>query len=63
MATLYEPQVAQMNEESVLESYLDLTLIHHFRDEDLNCKKWALVLKLIPLELGTITFFQTLEPW
>ncbi len=36
MATSYGPQTAQVNEESVLETSLDLTLMQRPRDEDLN---------------------------
>jgi len=36
MATSYMPQAAQVNEESAPESYLDLTLMQHPRDEDLE---------------------------
>jgi hypothetical protein len=34
MVTSYGPQAAQMNEESAPESFLDLTLTQHLRDED-----------------------------
>jgi hypothetical protein len=34
MVTSYEPQVAQVNEESPLKSSLDLTLMQHPRDEE-----------------------------
>jgi hypothetical protein len=34
MATSYEPQAVQVNEELTLESSLDLTLTQHPRDED-----------------------------
>ncbi len=34
MATFYEPQATQMNEEQPPESSLDLTLTQHPRDED-----------------------------
>jgi hypothetical protein len=34
MATFYEPQAAQVNEKLTLESFLDLTLTPHTRDED-----------------------------
>jgi hypothetical protein len=34
MAMSYMPQVAQMNEELAPESFLDLTLTQHPRDED-----------------------------
>ncbi len=36
MAMYYGPQAAQVNEESVLESFLDLTLTQHPRDENLE---------------------------
>jgi hypothetical protein len=34
MATSYGPQAVQVNEETTLESSLDLTLTQHPRDED-----------------------------
>jgi hypothetical protein len=34
MTTSYEPQIAQMNEEPALESFLNLTLTQHPCDED-----------------------------
>jgi hypothetical protein len=36
IAMYYGPQAAQVNEESVLESFLDLTLTQHPRDENLE---------------------------
>jgi hypothetical protein len=39
MATSYGPRVAQMNEESALESYLNLTLTQHPHDEDSISRK------------------------
>jgi hypothetical protein len=36
MATSYKPQAAQVNEELTLDSSLDLTLMQHPRDEDLE---------------------------
>ncbi len=36
MATSYEPQVTQVNEELALKSSLDLTLTQHLRDKDLE---------------------------
>jgi len=36
MATSHGPQVAQVNEELAPKSYLDLTLMQHPRDEDLE---------------------------
>jgi hypothetical protein len=63
IVTSYEPQAMQMNEEPTSESSLDLTLTQHPHDEDLHYERCALVLKSIPLELGIITFLQTLAPW
>jgi hypothetical protein len=34
MVTSYRPQAAQANEKLLLESFLDLTLMQHLRDED-----------------------------
>jgi hypothetical protein len=34
MATSYEPQTTQVNEEPTLESFIDLTLMQHLHDED-----------------------------
>jgi hypothetical protein len=34
ITTFYRVQTAQMNEELVPESFLNLTLTQHFRDED-----------------------------
>jgi len=39
MTPSYGPQVAQMNEESALESSLDLTLTQHPRDEDFKLRE------------------------
>jgi hypothetical protein len=36
MATSYRPQATQMNEELIPESSLDLMLMQHPRDEDLE---------------------------
>jgi hypothetical protein len=36
MVRPYEPQIAQINEEPVLETSLDLTLMQRPRDEDLE---------------------------
>jgi len=36
MVTFYGPQAAQANEELPLESFLDLTLTQHPRDEELK---------------------------
>jgi hypothetical protein len=38
-AMFYGPQVAQVNEELFLESFLDLILTQHPRDEDLEPQK------------------------
>jgi hypothetical protein len=63
MATSYMPQATQVNEEPSLKSSLDLTLMQHPRDEDPNRERCVLVLKLIPLKLGIITFLRTFLPW
>ncbi len=39
MGTSYRLQAAQVNEELLLKSSLDLTLTQHFRDEDLEPRK------------------------
>jgi hypothetical protein len=62
MATLYGLQVAQMNEELALESSLNLALMQHLCDENLESHRCALILKLIPFKLGIISFLQTLIP-
>jgi hypothetical protein len=49
MATSYGPQAAQMNEESTLESSLDLTLTQHPCDEDLEPRKVHTRLEVDPL--------------
>jgi hypothetical protein len=36
MATFYGPQATQVNEEPALKSFLDLTLMQHPHDEDLE---------------------------
>jgi hypothetical protein len=63
MATSYRPQVAQVNEEPPLESSLDLTLMHILSMKIPNLERCTLVLKLNPLEPGTIVFLRTLAPW
>jgi hypothetical protein len=63
MAMFYGFQTAQVNEEPVLKSSLDLVLTQHLRDEDPNPRKVRAHLKVDPLELDIITFFQTLAPW
>jgi len=49
MATFYGPQVAQVNEEPPLESSRNLTLMQHFRDEDLEPREVRVCLKVKPL--------------
>ncbi len=39
MGTFYEPQATQVNEKPLLESFLDLTLTQHPRDEDLESRE------------------------
>jgi len=63
MVTSYGPQAAQANEKPPSESFLNLTLTQHPRDENSNLERCALVLKLNPLEPGTIVFRQTPTPW
>ncbi len=63
MAMFYGSQSAQVNEEPVLKSSLNLVLTQHFRDEDPNPREVRAHLKVDPLELDIITFFQTLAPW
>ncbi len=48
MATSYMPQAAQVNEEPAPESYLDLTLMQHPRDEDLELQEARAHLKVNP---------------
>jgi hypothetical protein len=62
MATSYGPQIAQVNEESPPES--SLVLIRNiFMMKILNLKRCTLVLKLNPLEPGTIVLLRTFTPW
>jgi hypothetical protein len=49
MATFYRPQAAQVNEESPPESSLDLTLMQHFHDEDLEPREVHACLEVEPL--------------
>jgi hypothetical protein len=39
MVTFYGPQAAQVNEESPPESFLDLTLMQHPRDEEFELRE------------------------
>jgi hypothetical protein len=48
MAMSYKPQATQMNEESPSESFLDLTLTHHPRDEDPELQKVRACLEVKP---------------
>jgi hypothetical protein len=48
MATSYEPQITQVNEEPPLKSSLDLTLIQHLRDEDFELQKLRAHLEVEP---------------
>ncbi len=63
IATSYGPQIAQVNEELLLTSSLDLTMMQHLMMKILNLERCAFILKLKPLELGIIIFLQTLAPW
>jgi hypothetical protein len=49
MATSYGPQVAQVNEESVPKSSLDLMLTQHSRDEDPELREVCTRLEVDPL--------------
>ncbi len=46
--TSYEPQAAQMNEESPSESSLDLTLMQHPHDEELELREVRARLEVEP---------------
>jgi hypothetical protein len=48
MVTSYKPQVAQANEELLLESYLNLTLTQHLCDEELEIRKVRARLEVEP---------------
>jgi len=48
MVTSYGPQGAQANEESPLESSLDLILTHHLRDEEPKPRKVRACLEIEP---------------
>jgi hypothetical protein len=63
MATSYEPQVTQVNEELIPKTSLDLTLTHVFVMKIPNLKRCVFILKLNPLELGIIAYLQTFAPW
>jgi hypothetical protein len=54
MATSYEPQDAQVNEELALKTSLDLTLTQHPHDEDLKPRKVRACLEVKPLKVSTI---------
>jgi hypothetical protein len=63
MVASYGPQVAQANEKSPPETYLDLTLTQHLRDEKPEPRKVRARLKLNPLERGSIVFCRIPAPW
>ncbi len=48
MVASYGPQVAQANEEPPSETYLDLTLTQHPRDEELEPREVRVRLKVEP---------------
>jgi len=48
MATFHGPQVAQMNEKLVSGSFLDLTLMQHLHDENLELRKMRACLEVDP---------------
>jgi hypothetical protein len=48
MVTFYGPQVAQVNEELSLESYLNLTLTHYPHDEKPELREVRARLKIEP---------------
>jgi hypothetical protein len=47
MTMSHGPQVAQLNEKLAPKAYLNLTLMQHPHDEDLELRECMLVLKLI----------------
>jgi hypothetical protein len=49
MVISYGPQVAQVNEEPALESSLDLMLMQHLRDENLEPREVCVRLEVDPL--------------
>jgi hypothetical protein len=63
MATSYGPQDAQTNEELAPESFLDLTLTQHLRDEEPESRAVRACLEVNPLELSTIAFPRIVTPW
>jgi hypothetical protein len=50
MVTFYEPQIAQANEELPSESFLDLTLTQHLRDEEPKLREVRVPLEIEPLQ-------------
>jgi len=50
MATSYRPQTAQVNEESALESFLNLTLTQHPRDEEFELQEVRAYLEIDSLQ-------------
>jgi hypothetical protein len=63
IVTSYGPQAAQANEEPPSESSLDLTLMQHLRDKELELQEVRVRFEVKPLELGIIVFHQILTPW
>jgi hypothetical protein len=63
MTTFYGPQVAQINEDSPMKSSLIWQWHNILVMKIPNRKRCAIILKLNPVELGIIAFFQTLAPW
>jgi len=63
MVTSYRPQAAQANEKPPPESFLDLTLTQHPRDEEPEPREVCARLEVNPLEPGTIVLLQTFAPW
>jgi hypothetical protein len=49
MATFYRPRIVQVNEESSLESSLDLTLTQHLHDEEPELREVHTRLEVDPL--------------
>jgi hypothetical protein len=62
MATFYGPQAAQVNKKPVSELFLDLMLMQHPCDENLELREMCTRLEVDPFELGTIAFFRTFTP-
>jgi hypothetical protein len=63
MVTSYGPQAAQVNEGPPSESSLDLTLMQHPHDEELEPREVHARLEVEPLEPSIIASRQTPAPW